>query len=72
IILGVILGPLMDTSYRQAMASVGDNPQELLMELISSPVSLVLSAALLLIVLGNTPLYGWLKRKTARASSSPS
>ena len=26
IILGAILGPLMDTSYRQAMSSAGDNP----------------------------------------------
>lgn len=63
IILGVILGPLMDTSYRQAMASVGDNPQELLLELINSPVSLILSTALLLVLLSNTPLFGWLKGK---------
>lgn len=68
IILGVILGPLMDTSYRQAMASVGDNPQELLLELVNSPVSLILSTALLLVLLSNTPLFGWLKGKLKGSS----
>ncbi|MDD1510494.1 tripartite tricarboxylate transporter permease [Pseudomonas sp. CNPSo 3701] len=71
IILGVILGPLMDTSYRQAMASVGDNPQELLLELINSPVSLILSTALLLVLLSNTPLFGWLKGKFKGSPTQP-
>lgn len=71
IILGAILGPLMDTSYRQAMASVGDNPVELLQELFSSPLSLILTSAMLLILLSNTPLFGWLKRKRNAASLHP-
>jgi putative tricarboxylic transport membrane protein len=71
IILGAILGPLMDTSYRQAMSSVGDNPVELLMELVSSPLSLILTAGMLLILLSNTPLLGWLKRKRNAASLHP-
>ncbi len=68
IILGAILGPLMDTSYRQAMSSVGDNPVELLAELGTSPLSLLLSTALVLILLRSTPLFGWLKSKRKTAS----
>ncbi|TBU71393.1 C4-dicarboxylate ABC transporter permease [Pseudomonas daroniae] len=71
IILGVILGPLMDSSYRQAMASVGDNPVELLGEMVSSPLSLILTSALVLVLLSNTPLFGWLKRKRKAASAQP-
>jgi putative tricarboxylic transport membrane protein len=63
VILGVILGPMMDNSYRQAMASVGDNPVELLGELISNPVSLILTVGITLILLGKTPVPGWLKKK---------
>ena len=63
VILGVILGPMMDNSWRQAMASVGDNPAELLGELVSNPVSLILSLGIVLILLGKTPVSGWLKKK---------
>ncbi|TBU73412.1 C4-dicarboxylate ABC transporter permease [Pseudomonas daroniae] len=69
IILGVILGPMMDNAYRQAMASVGDSPFELMAELVSNPVSLVLTIGMLLILLGNTPLFGWLKRKASLSHS---
>ncbi|MGK9065041.1 tripartite tricarboxylate transporter permease [Stutzerimonas chloritidismutans] len=67
VILGVILGPLMDTSYRQAMSSVGDNPVAFLSELVTNPLSLILTAGLVLILLGNTPLMGLLKRRKAAA-----
>ncbi|MNV90349.1 Tripartite tricarboxylate transporter TctA family protein [compost metagenome] len=63
VILGVILGPMMDNSWRQAMASVGDNPVELLGELVSNPVSLILTVGISLILLGKTPVSGWLKKK---------
>jgi putative tricarboxylic transport membrane protein len=53
------------------MASVGDNPVELLGELVSSPLSLILSSALVLVLLSNTPLFGWLKRKRKAASVQP-
>ncbi|MFI8481030.1 tripartite tricarboxylate transporter permease [Pseudomonas sp. NPDC078700] len=55
IILGVILGPLMDTSYRQAMSSVGDSPVALLQELISNPLSAFLCAVLILLLLSRAP-----------------
>lgn len=65
VILGVILGPLMDTSYRQAMSSVGDNPTVFLTDLFTNPLSLLLTTGLILILLGNTPLRGLLKRRKA-------
>jgi putative tricarboxylic transport membrane protein len=68
VILGVILGPLMDTSYRQAMSSVGDNPVTFVTDLFTNPLSLLLTTGLMLIVLGNTPLMGLLKRRKAATS----
>ncbi|TBW10698.1 C4-dicarboxylate ABC transporter permease [Azotobacter chroococcum] len=63
VILGVILGPMMDNAWRQAMASVGDNPLELLGELVSNPVSLILTLGITLILLGKTSALGWLKKR---------
>lgn len=60
IILGVILGPLLDESYRQAMSSVGDSSSAFLLGLVANPLSLVLTSVIVLILLGNTPLKGWL------------
>ncbi|WP_413043340.1 tripartite tricarboxylate transporter permease [Pseudomonas sp. YJ42] len=68
VILGVILGPLMDTSYRQAMSSVGDNPTAFITDLFVNPLSLLLTAGLILILLGNSPLKGLLKRRKATTS----
>lgn len=69
IILGAILGPLMDTSYRQAMSSVGDNPVELLQELVTSPLSMILTSAVVLILLGNTPLLKKIRTRFKAASA---
>ena len=65
IILGVILGPLMDTSYRQAMSSVGDDPLAFLTSLFTNPLSLILTTGLVLILLSNTPLMGLIKKRRA-------
>lgn len=65
IILGVILGPLMDTSYRQAMSSVGDSPVAFITSLFTSPLSLILTTGLILILLSNTPLMGLIKKRKA-------
>ena len=62
IILGVILGGLMDTSYRRAMISVQDSPIRFVGELLSNPLSLGLTIFLLLVVL--RPFLGrwWWRR----------
>ncbi|WP_106477997.1 tripartite tricarboxylate transporter permease [Phytohalomonas tamaricis] len=67
IILGVILGPLMDNSYRQAMSSVGDSMPAFLIELMTNPLSIVLTLAIILLLLSNLPL-----KRMIRSSKNPS
>src|SRR5690606_15575266 len=50
IILGVILGPLMDASYRRAMIAAQDNVPAFLWEFVANPISLVLTLATLLLL----------------------
>ncbi|MDW5377595.1 tripartite tricarboxylate transporter permease [Halomonas sp. HP20-15] len=66
VILGVILGPLMDTTYRQAMSSVGDDSGAFLLALVTNPLSLILSVAVVLLLLSNTPLKAMLARRKSR------
>jgi putative tricarboxylic transport membrane protein len=63
VILGVILGPLMDTSYRRAMISARDDPMTFLGEFFTSPLSLVLTAFFVFIIIGQTPLWAKLRRR---------
>lgn len=57
IILGVILGPLMDESYRQAiMASRGSFPAFLL-DLVSNPLSLVLTLVVISMLIKQTRVW---------------
>ena len=58
VILGIILGPLIDVSYRRAMISTGDDPLQFVVEFFTSPVSIVLVAALAITVLSQTTLWG--------------
>jgi len=51
IILGIILGPLMDVSYRRAALSVQNDLTALIWDLLSNPISLVLTAGITLIIL---------------------
>ncbi|CAM0554568.1 MULTISPECIES: tripartite tricarboxylate transporter permease [Halomonadaceae] len=67
IILGVILGPLLDESYRQAMSSVGDSSTDFLLALVINPLSLVLTSVIVLVLLGNTPLKSWLYSRFKRS-----
>ncbi|WP_280563673.1 tripartite tricarboxylate transporter permease [Chromohalobacter sp. 48-RD10] len=63
VILGVILGPLMDETYRQAMSSVGNDTGSFLLSLVSHPLSLVLTLAVVLLLLSNTPLKRIIQRR---------
>jgi hypothetical protein len=40
VILGIILGPLLDANYRRAMISVSNDPVRFVLEFFTSPVSL--------------------------------
>ncbi len=59
VILGMILGPLMDRSYRQAMISAQENPVTFASEFFTSPLSAVILAALTFTILSQTR---WWKR----------
>ncbi|ENO97457.1 tricarboxylate transport membrane protein TctA [Thauera phenylacetica B4P] len=48
VILGIILGPLMDRSFRQAMISAGEDPVQFAGEFLTSPLSAAILAALVL------------------------
>ncbi|NNJ76727.1 MAG: tripartite tricarboxylate transporter permease [Anderseniella sp.] len=57
IILGVILGPMMDANYRRAMIGARGDVSTFLWDFVSHPISLVLSVAFALMLLSQTPLW---------------
>lgn len=66
IILGMILGPIMERSYRQAMMATGEDVGVFLMEFVTTPVSLVLVLALCFTVISQTSWWQrWRNRSKA-------
>lgn len=65
VILGVILAPLMDRSYRQAMEAVGNAPSAFLQDMVSHPLSLLLCVVMVLLLLAQTP---WWKKRSGRCA----
>ena len=63
VILGIILGPLMDASYRRAMISAREDIGRFLMEFVTAPISLILTIGFILLVLGQTPLWSRIVRR---------
>ncbi len=61
IILGVILGPMMDANYRRAMIGARGDVGTFLWDFVSNPISLVLTIAFMAMVLSQTPLWRWLR-----------
>jgi putative tricarboxylic transport membrane protein len=59
IILGVILGPLMDVSYRRAVMSTRNDFPAFLLELVTHPITLVLTLAVVFMLVSQTPLWTW-------------
>jgi putative tricarboxylic transport membrane protein len=57
IILGMILGPLMDRSYRQAMISAEGQALQFVTEFFTSPLSFAILLALALTLLSQTTLW---------------
>lgn len=71
VILGVILGPMMDTNYRRTMIAARGDLGSFLWNLVSHPITLVLTVSLILMILSQTPLKRWVmdyfaKRKESR------
>lgn len=65
VILGVILGPLMDANYRRAMIGARGDMGAFLWDFVSHPISLVLTISFLLLLVLQTPLGIWIKRKAS-------
>ncbi len=67
VVLGVILSRMIDENWRRAIISEQGSLGGFFAEMLSSPLSLVLFASVVLIVLGQTPIWrkfsGALKRK---------
>ncbi|MFC4171127.1 tripartite tricarboxylate transporter permease [Microvirga sp. GCM10011540] len=57
IILGMILGPLMDASYRRAVLSTQDSFSLFLWDLASNPITFVLAVSVVLLLLSQTPFW---------------
>lgn len=68
LVLGVILGPLIETSYRQAMSSVGDNMNAFLLDLVSNPVSFVLTSVVVGYLVLRLPFFNRFRRNKAATS----
>ena len=68
VILGVILGPLMDASYRRAMLAAQDSIPTFLWDLVSNPLTLALTLFISLLLIAQTPVWNSLMRRVASRS----
>lgn len=64
IILGIILGPLMDMSYRRSVMAAGSF-SDFLLDLFVNPLSCVLTLAVILMLVSQTRLWPWIKNSLA-------
>jgi putative tricarboxylic transport membrane protein len=62
IILGVILGPMIDANYRRAMIGAQEDVVKFVYDLVSHPISLVLSCALVFMLVTQLPFVKRWKR----------
>jgi len=65
VILGVILGPMMDANYRRAMIGAQGDIGLFLWQFVAHPITLVLTVFLILMLLSQTPLW---RRLAGRAT----
>jgi len=63
VILGVILSRLLDENWRRAIISEREDLGRFFGGIFSSPLSLVLFAAVILVFVTQTPIWSWFKRK---------
>ena len=66
IILGLILGPLMDMSFRQAMMGVDNSVPGFFLNLFTNPLSCILTIAAILMLINQTPLWTLIKNSFRR------
>ena len=63
VILGMILGPIMDRSYRQAMLSTGEDVGLFFTEFFTTPLSALILAALAFTIVSQTSWYKKLRNR---------
>ena len=69
VILGMILGPIMDRSYRQAMASSGEDLGVFVTEFFTTPLSAIILAALAFTIVSQTgPYQRWRNKGALKAA----
>ncbi|MGQ9779824.1 MAG: tripartite tricarboxylate transporter permease [Bacillota bacterium] len=66
LVLGIILGPLVDSSFRRAMQASGGNPAIFFVR----PVSLVLVLAIVALILGQLGVFGKIKNALVRGKAA--
>ncbi|MCB1806388.1 MAG: tripartite tricarboxylate transporter permease, partial [Candidatus Competibacteraceae bacterium] len=69
VILGVILSRLMDENWRRAIISEQESLGAFFSKLLASPLSLTLLLAVVVVLLGQTPLWPWLKARFQKKST---
>ena len=63
VILGVILSRLLDDNWRRAIISEREDLGRFIYGIVTSPLSLVLFVAVILIFVSQTPVWGWAKAR---------
>lgn len=70
LVLGIILGPLLDTSFRRAYMSANGTMSDFIAGFFTNPISLVLTLFILFTLFAQTPYYKLLKRKIFRKNET--
>jgi putative tricarboxylic transport membrane protein len=71
IILGVILGPIMDINFRRAILSTRGDFGEFLLGLVTHPISLVLTFMMIALLVGQTPQWKrFMERRRAKVEEA--
>jgi putative tricarboxylic transport membrane protein len=68
VILGIILGPLMEEGFRRAMIDQHDSLFGFLIQLVANPLTLVLTLAIIFSMVSQTQLWGKMKRTILKRS----
>lgn len=63
VVLGIILGPLMESGFRRAMMDVSHNIPEFLLKFVVNPISLILTLSIITILLVQTGLWDKFKSR---------
>ena len=69
VILGVILGPLMETGYRQSMQDQQNSILGFLTQFFVNPLTLVLTLSIAFMLIGQTQFWAKLRGKLSRENS---